>query len=245
MRKKVLVPLLLILILISGGFLYWYYLAPPAAFPEQEEIEAVLSDPNNGVKITEIQDKIFLDDKHVYIPFITEEEGHGISFWEWRKHEWLLSSFSTGSMPQIWKIDSEDPSSNYIMWNFHPENDLDYLTFFLVKERGFSVSDGRQQYDPGIQMEYRAEAGEKSYGYTSIPLDWQEYMEAENKMMAAMMPDSLFADVFPPPQYYFGWQSTAIDGSTEYPSYPNNNGFGRGGSSTEHLRFLGENEIFD
>ena len=245
MRKKIILPLLLILILISGGFLYWYYLTPPAAFPKQEEIKAILNNPYNRVEIAEIQDTIFLDDEHVYIPFKTEEEGHGISFWEWEKQEWQLSSFSTGSMPQIWKIDSDDPSSHYIMWNFHPENNLDYLTFYLIKERGFSVSEGRQQYDPGIQMEYRAEAGKKSYGYTSIPLDWQKYMKAENKMMTARMPDSLFADFLPPASYYFGWQSTSSDGSTEYPSYPNNNGFGSGGSSTEHLRFLNENDIFE
>lgn len=244
MRKTVLVPLFLILILISCGYLYWYYLTPPAAFPEQEEIKAILNNPYNRVGIAEIQDTIFLDGKHVYIPFITKEEGHGISFWEWNKHEWQLSSFSTGSMPQIWKIDSDDPSSYYIMWNFHPENNLDFLTFFLMKERGFSVSEGKQQYDPGIQMDYRVKAAEKSYGYTRLPSDWQKYLEAENKLMAAMKPDSFFADFFPPAQYYFGWQSTAADGSTEYPSYPYNNGFGSGGSSTEHLRFLNENEIF-
>ncbi|WP_102262999.1 hypothetical protein [Mesobacillus jeotgali] len=244
MRKKVLVPILLILILISAGFLYWYYLAPPAAFPDKAEIKAILNDPYNRVGIAEIQDTIFLDDKHVYIPFVTEEEGHGISFWEWEKHEWQLSSFSTGSMPQIWKIDADDPSSHYIMWNFHPENNLDYLTLYLIKERGFSVSEGRQHYDPGIQMGFRAEAGEKSYGYISIPSDWQKFLEAENKLMAAMKPESFFADFFPPAQYYFGWQSTSTDGNTEYPSYPNTNGFGSGGSSTEHLRFLNENEIF-
>lgn len=244
MRKKVLVPLLLISILIAFGIFYWYYLAPPAGFPDKEKIKAVLSDPNNRVDIAEIQDTIFLDDKHVYIPFITEKDGHGISFWEWKKHEWQLSSFSTGSMPQIWKIDSDDPSSHYIMWNFHPKNNLDFLTFFLIKERGFSVSDGKEKYDPGIQMDYRAEVGEKSYGYTSIPTEWQKYMEAENKLMAAMKPNSLFNDFFPPAQYYFGWQSTSVDGSTEFPSYPNMNGFGSGGSSTEHLRFLNENDIF-
>jgi hypothetical protein len=244
MRKKVLVPLLLITILIACGIFYWYYLAPPATLPDKEEINTILSDPYNRVEIAEIQDTIFLDDKHVFIPFITEEEGHGISFWEWKKHEWQLSSFSTGSMPQIWKIDVDDPSSHFIMWNFHPENDLKYLTFFLIKERGFSVTDGKQQYDPGIQMDYRAEVGEKSYGYTSIPSEWQEYMQADNKLMEEMKPNNLFADFFPPAQYYFGWQSTSSDRSTEYPSYPNTNGFGSGGSSTEHLRFLNENEIF-
>jgi hypothetical protein len=119
------------------------------------------------------------------------------------------------------------------------------LTFFLIKERGFSVTEGKQQYDPGIQMNYRTEAGEKSYGFTSVPPDWQKYMEAENKLMASMIPDSFFSDFFPPSQYYFGWQSTLTDGSNEYPSYPNNNGFGSGGSSTEHLRFLNENDVFE
>ncbi|MCM3575148.1 hypothetical protein M3172_18280 [Mesobacillus subterraneus] len=243
MRKNVLVPLLFILILLAVGILYWYYLAPPATFPDQEKLEAILSNPYNRVEVAEIQDMIFLDDKHVYIPFITQDEGHGISLWEWKKHEWQLSGFSIGNMPKVWKIDSEDPSSHYIMWNFHPENNLDYLTFFLIKERGFSVTEGKQHYEPGIQMDYRAEAREKSYGYTSIPSDWQKYIEVDNKLLAAMN-DSLFADFFPPAQYYFGWQSTSIDGTIEYPSYPDNNGFGSGGQSTDTIRFLNENEIY-
>ncbi|MBT2693725.1 hypothetical protein [Bacillus sp. ISL-55] len=239
-----LVPIFLILILIGGGIFYWYFLAPPATFPDQEEIKAVFSDSYNKVDIAEIQDTIFLDEKHVHIPFITEDESYGISFWEWQKHEWQLSSFSTGSMPLIWKIDANDPSSHYILWNFHPENDLKYLSFFLIKERGFSVSDGKHQYDPGIQMDYREKVGEKSYGYSSIPSDWQEFIQAEINRMEEMKPNGLFADFFPPAQYYFGWQSTSTDGNNEYPSYPNTNGFGSGGSSTEYLRFLSEDEIF-
>ena len=244
MPKKMLVPLLLITILIACGIFYWEFLAPPETLPDPEEINTILSDPYNRVEIAEIQDTIFLDDKHVYIPFITEEEGHGISFWEWKKHEWQLSSFSIGIMPQIWKIDSDDPSSHYIMWNFHPENNLDYLTFYLIKDRGYSVTEGKHQYNPAIQMDFRVDAGENSYGYSPIPSDWEEFMVAENKLMEEMKPNGLFADFFPPAQYYFGWQSISKDGTLEYPTFPDNNGFGSGGPSTDTLRFLNENEVF-
>ena len=243
--RKYLLLLLLCIVVLAGGLFYWYYLDPPSTFPAQEKIKNILMNSHNGINIAEIQDTILLDDEHVYIPFTTKTESHGISFWEWKKHEWQLSGFSTGSMPQIWKIDVDDPSSHYIMWNFHPENHLKYLTFFLIKERGFSVTDGKQQYDPGIQMDYRAEVGEKSYGYTPIPSEWQEYMIAENKLMEKMKPNPLFADFFPPAQYYFGWQSTSKNGTMEFPSFPDNNGFGSGGPSTEHLRFLNENDIFE
>ncbi|MBT2641315.1 hypothetical protein J7I80_03610 [Bacillus sp. ISL-41] len=243
MRKNVRF-LLLFIVLIAGGVLYWYYFAPLTAFPDKEEIRYTLGNSNNGIHAAEIQDTIFLDDKHVFIPFITETESHGISFWEWRNHEWQLTSFSVGSMPQIWKIDSEDPETYYVIWNFHPENDLDYLTFYLMKDLGYSITEGKHQYSPGVQMDFRSEVGEQSYGYSQIPPEWQEYIEAEIKLMEAMKPDFLFADFYPPAQYYFGWQSTLTDGTIEYPSYPDNNGFGSGSQSTETLRFLNENEIY-
>ena len=241
MRKKVLVTLL---ILTVGVILYWNYLAPPSAFPNKEKIKNTLMNPYNGIHVEEIQDIIFLDDRHVYIPFTTKTESHGISFWEWKKHKWELVSYSSGSMPQIWKIDSDDPATHFIMWNFHPENNLDNLTFYLIKDRGYSITEGKHQYDPSIQMDFSAEVGKYSYGYSPIPSEWQTYMETENKLLKEKNPNPLFADYFPPVHYYFGWQTTNKDGRVEFPSFPDRNGFGSGGQSTETLRFLNENEVY-
>lgn len=243
MRKYV--PFLLVFIMIlTGGMVYWFYFASPAAFPDKDKIKNILMDPHNGIDIAEIQDIIFLDDKHVYIPFTSKTESHGISLWEWKKHEWQLSSFSTGSMPFIWKIDPDNLATQYIIWNFHPDNNLDYLTFYLIKERGYSVTEGKHQYDPGIQMDFRVEVGKQSYGYAQIPTEWQEYTEAEKKLMEEMKPNPFFTDFFPPTQYYFGWQSTSKDGTVEFPSIPDINGFGSGGQSTESLRFLNEIDVY-
>ncbi|MBS8264311.1 hypothetical protein DYI25_07670 [Mesobacillus boroniphilus] len=244
MKRKNVLLLLVFIIILTGGMVYWFYLAPPATFPDKEKIKDTLMNRHNRINIAEIQDSIFLDDEHVYIPFTTKTESHGISLWEWKKHEWQLTSLSTGNMPLIWKIEPDDPATHYIMWNLHPKNNLDYLTFYLIKERGYSVTEGKHQYDPGVQMDFRAEVEEQSYGYSPIPPEWQEYVEAENQQMEAMKPDPFFAGFFPPTQYYFGWQSISKNGTIEYPSYPDNNGFGSGGQSTEDLRFLNENEVY-
>ncbi|WP_226676473.1 hypothetical protein [Mesobacillus jeotgali] len=244
MKRKYVLWLLVIFIILTCGMVYWFYFAPPAAFPDKGKIKNILMDPHNGIDIAEVQDTIFLDDKHVYIPFTTKTESHGISLWEWKKHKWQLSSFSTGSMPFIWKIDSDDPATHIIMWNFHPENNVDYLKFFLIKERGYSITEGKHQYGPGVQMDFRVNSGGLSYGYSPIPSEWQEYMKAENKLMKAMKPNPFFGDLFPPAQYYFGWQSISKDGTVEFPSIPDINGFGSGGQSTENLRFLNENDVY-
>ncbi len=245
MNKRTLQFLSGLIVIIAAGLAYWFYLAPPGGFPDKEEVSGTMLGSYPNIHIAEIQDIIFLDDEHVFAPFITKEEGHGISLWNWKQHEWQLEGYSIGSMPYIWKISPDEPSTYKLLWNFHPGNDLDYLTFYMVKERGYSISDGIHHYQPGIQMDFESDAETKSYGYSSIPKEWQEFISADNKQMESLIQDTLFSNLYPPAQYYFGWSSTAKDGSVEYPSYPDDSGSGSGGSSIEYLRFLTKDEVYE
>ena len=247
MSKKLKLILLAVIVLISAAVaVYCLYLSPPKEFPSKEEITESMMNTFPEADIKEIQDIIFLDDRHAFVPFITKSDGYGFSFWEWDKHDWHFSSIDTGATPRIWKIDKKNPAENFIVWNFHPENDLKSLTFFLMKDRGYSVTDGKENYQPKIQMNFKVDmVGEKTYGFTKIPNQWQEYVSAENKLMSALIPNPLFSDFFPQAHYYYGWRSVTRDGSEDHPAYPiNNNGFGTGDSLIEHIMFLDQQELY-
>jgi hypothetical protein len=244
-KKKLFLLIALLFITGIGSIGYWLYLAPPDDFPDKKASFNKILDTFPEADIKEMQDVVYLDNKHVYVPFITRNESYGLSFWQWQKHQWTFISLDTGATPRIWKIDPENPASYVIIWNFHPENNLRYLTFYLIKDRGYSINDGKHNYQPRIHMDIKTELeGKTSFGHTQIPLEWCDFMLAENKLMSSLNPGPLFSNFFPPAQYYFGWRSVAKDGFDDYPPFPkNNNGFGTGDSLIEHIRYVDKQEL--
>ncbi|MEH7885704.1 hypothetical protein V7654_15495 [Bacillus sp. JJ1609] len=245
-KKKLILISFFVLIFLAGCLGYWFYLSPPGKFPnKQKAIDAMMNTfPEADIK--EIQDVIFLDTKHVYVPFITNDEGYGSSFWQWKQHEWQFVSIDTGSTPRIWTMEPENPASTYIIWNFHPDNQLKNLTFYLMKERGYSFSDGKQSYQPEVEMNFNTNLEDKpSYGSIMIPNAWQDYILAERRLMESQSTEPLFIDWFQPPQHYFGWHSKSKNGSEDYPPYPkNNNGFGTGDNSIEFMRYVDKEDLY-
>lgn len=245
MDKRLLWFFVGLIMIVAGGLASWYYLSPPVSFPDKEEVSNIMMSSYPNINISEIQDTIFLDEEHVFAPFITKTDNRGISLWKWKNHDWQLTGVSTGSMPYIWKIEPNVPSTYHIFWNFHPDNDLDHLTFYLMEERGYLISEGIHHYQPGIQLDFKTGPGMLSpYGYSSIPDEWQTFIISENKQLESLKPNPFFSEFFPPPQYYFGWNSTANDGLVVYPAFPDGNGFGSGDSTIEPIRFLEKNEVY-
>lgn len=233
-------------LITTAALLYWFYLAPPESFPSKQEVMANMMDTFPEANIKEIQDIMFIDSKHVFVPFITNSESHGLSFWHWDKHEWKFISIDTGATPRMWRIDPKNPEHNVILWNFHPKNELKSLTFYIMKERGYSVTDGKENYQPKIQLEFKIELeGQTTYGFTNIPMNWQEYATSESNLMSAITPDPLFFGIFQPSYYYYGWRAMNEEGSEDYPAFPkNSHGFGTGDASVEHIRFI-DSQILD
>lgn len=232
------------LILILAG--YWFYFAPPGEFPgKQQAIKEMMKDfPNAEIEL--IQDIIFIDSEHVLAPFVTKDHAYGLSFWEWRKHNWEFVRIDTDVTPQLWRTNPKEPGSYYIIWNFHPDNRLDYLNFYLKKDGNFSISDGKHRYFPKVQMELKVDIDEKSsYGFTKVPDEWIEFILTENQLSKSSMPNSIFSDFFSPDQYYIGWRSMNKDGSDEYPAFPqNSNGFGSGDNHIEPTMYMDKVEIY-
>ncbi|MBT2680993.1 hypothetical protein J7E38_18545 [Bacillus sp. ISL-35] len=243
-RRLFLASAALLLLLILVG--YWFYFAPPGGFPgKQQAIKEMMKEyPEADIEL--IQDIIFIDSEHVLAPFITKDDGYGLSYWEWRKHRWEFARIDSGATPQLWKTNPKDPGSYYITWNFHPDNQLANLNFYLKKDGNFSISDGKHHYFPKVQMELKIDVGEKSsYGFTKIPDEWNEFITGENQLTASSMPNTIFSDFFPPAQFYIGWSFMNKDGSGEYPPFPgNSHGFESGDNHIEHIRYLNKEEIY-
>ncbi|WP_423406779.1 hypothetical protein AABM38_12800 [Heyndrickxia sp. MSNUG] len=245
-HKTKLIALAFVVVFLAAFFGYWYYLSPPGKFPNKQTAIVEMMDTFPEADIKEIQDVTFLDIKHVYVPFITNHEGYGSSFWQWEQHEWKFVSIDTGSTPRIWTIDPENPASTYIIWNFHPDNHLTSLTFYLMKERGYSISDGKQNYQPEVEMKLKTNIEDKpSYGSIQLPKEWQDFIISERHLMESQSTEPLFSDWFQPPQYNFGWRSKSKNGSEDYPPYPqNNNGFGTGDYFIEFMRYVDKEDLY-
>ena len=42
----------------------------------------------------------------------------------------------------VWKIDRNDPSSFQFVWNIHPEDQLSSIHFYLIRDRGYHITEG-------------------------------------------------------------------------------------------------------
>jgi hypothetical protein len=244
-RNYILIWSGVILIMIGLFLIYWFMLSPPSDFPGKQFAKSEITDTFPEADIRDIQDIIMLDDKHAYIPFTTNQESYGGSLWEWKKHKWQFLSIDTDFKPRIWKLESHNPESYIIIWNLHPQNNLEILTFSLKKEKGYSVTEGQEIYQPSVQIEYKKRLAEEvSYGFINIPAEWKKFITEENKILPSDLPDPFFDQFYQQPQYYFGWRSLSKEGIDEYPQYPQySNGFGTGDSFVEQMIYLDKTEI--
>lgn len=164
MKKKVWVVSGVLGVTLSLAFLYWFYLSKPTSFPNNDQLAQEMNSlyPKAAVRI--IQDTIPIDNRHMLVPFITNHDQYGLSFWIWKNRKWQVASLHTnGGNPMIWKIDRNQPSSYRIVWNFNPKEDLRYIRFNLIRPRNFLITNGtKHYYAPHVQMEEKLYLGEKN-----------------------------------------------------------------------------------
>jgi hypothetical protein len=204
-----------------------------------KEINHIFPEAN----VKEIQDTIEVDEKHVFVPFISEENKYGVSHWVWQKREWELTSVNTGGEPRSWRIEDGDFSTTYLVWNIAPETSIEKLKFYLIKDRTFHITEGIEYYDPGVQLEELVKLSSTSYGAMPLPDSWSSIMASYTKLERARQPD-IFSDFFIEHYMYFGWM--AYDGSgKELPPDHSlfGSGFSGGDDHIEYIRFLDELEI--
>lgn len=243
-KKKLLVILSVLAILLVISFIYWITSTNPSSFPDNEDLIKEINHifPQSNVK--EIQDTIALDEKHVFVPFISEENKYGVSHWVWQKREWELSSVNTGGEPQSWRIEDGDFSTTHLVWNIAPETPIEKLKFYLIKDRSFHITEGIDYYDPGVQLEEIVELSDTSYGVMPLPERWSSILDSYTKLETARQPD-VFSNSFNIENYmYFGWMAYDHFGKVLPPDHSLfGSGFTGGEEHIEHIRFLDELEI--
>jgi len=226
---KIIAFLLIGVIFLCASF--WYYTSGPTKFPTNAQVVEEMTNDFAVVSTSVIQDKVFLDDHHVFVPFIAEDEMYGFSLWEWNNRKWNEVFVSTDGDIRVWKIDSKDPTTYRIVWNYPPQEQVDYMKFYLVNKRGFQVIDNEHIYEPSVQLDQQIVLSENLYGSMKLSKEWVSVINSLNISRDAT-------------SYYFGWR--AFDSSDKI-THPEGNENGSsswgGGTHIEFVHFIEEFEL--
>jgi hypothetical protein len=242
-RKVIIFFLLAVAIVASSILVYWYYFSKPTAFPKSdqlvEKIQRVFPEASPNV----IQDTVTIDERHRFVPFISKEGKYGVSYWQWEQHKWKVVSISTTGDIHVWKIDNNDPSTFYFLWNFHPDDQVNQLKLYMIRDRGYHGANRELWYEPRIQMEKLVEQ-KKSYGVLKMPAEWASSMN-DLLQVGSTEPTGLFnKGITPNAGMYFGYIPYNKSGQeARTMNSVNGSSFQMGNFDHEYVRQLSEPEI--
>lgn len=235
MKQRKVFILAAVLLLLFIGAIYYYFFSKPSDFLGEAQLKEVVQDYFPGVEI-KIQDVIFVDDTHVFVPFISDDR-YGSSFWFWKNRKWELGNINTIQNPYVWKIDPNDTSSYKIFWNFYPKTEMRQFDIFLLKRRSYYVSNDVHQYIPRVHLKETIPFNnlEASYGVKSLPANWAKFLSSYLAVEKSKQPTTVFFDFIQPQSYYFGWNPLNAQGEVSYPHRYDGSGTGYGDI---HLEFM-------
>jgi hypothetical protein len=242
-RRKLFLIIFVCLLIVISGIVYWFYYKDPEPFLDDKVFSREITSVLDRVQVKTIQDRVFLDERHVFVPYITENNKYGMSYWEWRNNKWrLLYGASTGE-PRLVKLDMDKPSTYYFAWNIHPSDKLESIDFYLLKERSYRVSNGNDLYQPGILLKRSLKLTEKTYGVLKLPEEWASYLVASSSYEKGTHSDSILGSFIPTPTNHFGWMPISVNGREKFLEHTlNGNGF-TSGEKVEHIMFLSEQDL--
>ncbi|MGV3466104.1 MAG: hypothetical protein ACO1OT_12525 [Heyndrickxia sp.] len=245
MKKPIIITSLIGFGLLLTCFaLYWFYFSKPSPFPDSYHLMKKLDDSFPEASVEKVQGYFPMDNRHFFVPFITKENKYGFSCWTWKKHKWELTAMNTMGEPFLWKINERDPSTYRIIWNLHPNDHIRSIRFFMIRDRGYHVSEGVEHYDPKIQMNEDTSLKEKSYGFMKLPKNWGNLIRSNNEVEIEKQPDFFTINFFPRTSVYFGWIPYDEDGKlAKLNNSMYGSGFGRLGSDLEDIRFMTGKDI--
>lgn len=223
-------------IILLSIIVYWFYFSKPTSFPTNEQLVDEMNSIFPKAAASIIQDTIHIDEGHVLVPFISKGGDYGLSYWAWKNHKWKVVSIDTKGKPMLWKLNINDPSSLYFVWNIHPKDQLSSIHFYLIRDRGFRIAEGIEHYNPRVQMEKRVSVQEKSYGLMQLPDDWVTFMNAYIKVESAKQS--------PERDIYFGWIPYDQTNKESFPeSSVNGAGYSNGEVGLEYVMILNKGDI--
>ncbi|MFG6494614.1 hypothetical protein P8610_04600 [Fictibacillus sp. UD] len=206
MNKKLLFLLLITILIMVGGFVYWYYYSEPSTIPSNGELMKQIDRAYEEAEIAKVQDAILVDERHLFVPYISKHNDYGTSFFVWKKRKWELEAVNAVGQPILWKIDSEDSSSYQIVWNFHPDDKFQSAQFYLLRNRGYEVTQGIEYYYPKVQLMKKVKSSQTSYGHEKLPKDWVSIIHFANSVQKTDSMNDMFMDMNPDQHFTFAWQ---------------------------------------
>ncbi|MGO4374747.1 hypothetical protein [Paenibacillus sp. 2TAB19] len=242
MNKKIVMTILLAV--IAGVVLFLQIGVKPKELPNAEQAAAAIIKqyPEAGVK--NIQDIVKLDARHAFVPFVTDQSEHGMSFWVWDGFKWEIGAIQINVYPHIWGLRANDPSSRYIVWNMSPGSTIQDLTFYFIRDRNGGRTNGMDYYNPRIQMEWKAILAERSYGAVKIPKEWAAMLETDGRMQSAKLRRPFMFEVNPRISSYYIGYIPALSGEKATPFAHNvSGGWNNGSIDLEFVRILNEAEL--
>jgi len=167
-----------LLVLIVAAVIYLLAYSTPAAVPDQDELVKEINQVFPGAAASEIQDIIHLDKKSVLIPFISVRDDYSLSLWEWKHNKWKIAYINTNGFPILLKLGNK-PSSNYIVWNIHPDDNVEEIHLYLNRNRGYSISGNENHYYyPKVQLKHPITLQDRTYGAMKFPDVWAQVLKA-------------------------------------------------------------------
>ncbi|WP_442598111.1 hypothetical protein [Neobacillus sp. D3-1R] len=238
----------LLFLIAVGIFLlfivYWFYFSKPTPLPSNEQIVEEINSVFPEAAANFIQDTITVEERYVLVPYISNKGEYGLSYWAWKKHNWIVESIDTRGEPKVWKIDRNDPSSFHLVWNIHPKDHLGSIDFYLIRDRGYHITNGNEYYYPRIQMEKKVSFQEKSYGLMQLPEDWVTFIKTSAKVESAKQPNFLSHNFFPDQNMFFGWIPYDQTNKEVFPEGSvNSNSYSNGNLTFEYVMILNKKEL--
>ncbi|MEO4052964.1 hypothetical protein [Solibacillus sp. CAU 1738] len=243
-RKKIIQYAGIIIVLISVFFIYWFNFSKPISFPPNEQLVEEINSQFPEANASIIQDAIHLDERHVLVPFVSKSGDYSLSYWLWDNRKWEVSRVSTKGNPMVWKLNKNNPSSYYFVWNIHPDDQVNSIDYYLIKDRYYFISSGTHHYDPRIQMKMQVSLQEKTYGVEPIPNEWIELMNSLSKVESAKQPMPFLNQFYQSYSMYFGWLPVDELGNELFPERSvNGNGYSSSKVNLDYLMILNKSEL--
>ncbi|KAA0550388.1 hypothetical protein FZW96_03355 [Bacillus sp. BGMRC 2118] len=136
MNKKIVVLfgiLFVLLVSIAAYFFYYTGASQPAAFPNHHSILTGINELQSEIQAETVQDTIFLTDRDVFVPFISNEGTYGSSYWTWKRGKWRIAHIEENVDLRIWKVNPNDPSTFHFVWNLPPNDEVHHVSLYLTK----------------------------------------------------------------------------------------------------------------
>lgn len=239
--KKALIVIVAAVLLV---LVYSHYF--PRSFPSDESAIGIMNKRFSEVNASRVLDTLQLDDRHMFVPYVSSEDKYGLSYWVWNNFKWKVLLIRSTGEPELWKINEKDPSTHYMVWNINPKDQLSRIDFYLMRNRGYSISQGQKSniYTPGIQKHSSVSLEGKSYGALQPPAEWEKILQDDLHLMNNKQSYSIFDSLQTNSSMRIGFITYNQQGESSFPTQSVNGGsFSGGNVPTRFINFINDNEL--